>query len=94
MRQKSQSSGLLAALSAIRNASPTPATALDVERILRTGAGHPSHVRALFSDTSLDTLIRLGIAMVIPTATVLAAYRIAGATGGATNAEIEGAGLG
>ena len=89
-----QPSGLRAALSAIRNASTIPATAADVERILRTGAGHPSHIRALFGDTSLDTLMRLGIAMNISTATILASYRLAKATAAAANAEIEAAGLG
>lgn len=49
------------ALSAIANASQTPATPDQVLSALRTGQGDPTHLRALFGDTSFETLIRIGI---------------------------------
>lgn len=47
--------------SAVANASREPATSQDILRVLRTGAGHPSHVRALFGDLALSTLMRVAI---------------------------------
>jgi hypothetical protein len=49
------------ALSAIANASATLATPDQVVSALRTGRGDPAHLRALFADTSFETLIRIGI---------------------------------
>jgi hypothetical protein len=49
------------ALSAIANASYSPATPDQVLIALRTGDGDPAHLRALFGDTAFETLIRIGI---------------------------------
>jgi hypothetical protein len=62
------------AYSAIENASRTPITRSELITILATGEGDPSHVRALFGDVSLGTLIKLAIAFGISDAALAEAY--------------------
>jgi len=47
------------ALNAIENASRVPVRRADLPRLLSTGEGEPSHLRALFGDVDLHTLLRL-----------------------------------
>jgi hypothetical protein len=77
------------ALSAIQNASRAPVTADQVLVALRTGTGEPSHVRALFGDVALQTLIRLGIRYGISNDEIGRAYRIALRTTAARNPELD-----
>jgi hypothetical protein len=76
------------ALSAIANASATPATPEQVVYALRTGRGDPAHLRALFADTSFETLIRIGIQHGITNDEIGRAY-LAARQHGARNAELD-----
>ena len=65
------------AYSAIANASRTPTDRAVLRAILATGDGDPSHVRALFGDVSLTTLLRLAMAFGISDAELAQAYSLA-----------------
>jgi hypothetical protein len=56
---------------------------------LRTGHGEPSHLRALFGDDSLETLIRVGIRYGISNDEIGRAYTIASRSAGARNTELD-----
>jgi hypothetical protein len=49
------------AISAIENVRLVPVTRDDIQRMLSTGKGEPSHTMALFSDVNYATLLRLAI---------------------------------
>jgi hypothetical protein len=77
------------AYSAIENtgcAAPTPA---GLRAVLATGAGDPTHVRTLFSDLSLSTLMRLAIEFEISDETLAEAYVRARAHHAASNPELD-----
>ncbi len=59
------------ALSAIENASRVPIAREDLRALLATGEGEPSHLRALFSDVDLHTLLRLAAALEIDDQTLV-----------------------
>ena len=44
-------------INAVDNASQTPAQIAEIAEIIRTGDGAPSHVRAIFGDCPLPTLL-------------------------------------
>jgi hypothetical protein len=77
------------ALSAIANASQVPVARADLQRLLATGRGEPSHVRALFSDVDLSTLIRLLIEHDISDETFARAYLTARDVHAAANPQID-----
>lgn len=77
------------ALSAIQNASTVPVTPEQVMTALRTGIGEPSHLRALFSDVSFQTLIRLGIDHGISNGEIGRSYLVARRDGAARNLELD-----
>jgi hypothetical protein len=78
-----------AALSAIRNASRKPAARADLRRMLETGSGDPSHLRALFGDVDLHTLCRLAALFAIDNRTLARSYVIARRNAAAANAELD-----
>lgn len=80
---------LATALSALANASRTPAAGDDVRRMLQTGAGDPSHLRALFGDVDLHTLDRLAARFAIDHRTLARAYARARREVAAANAELD-----
>jgi hypothetical protein len=49
------------AISAIENVSRIPVTRDDINHMLSTGEGEPSHIMALFSDVNYAVLLRLAI---------------------------------
>ena len=77
------------ARSAVANASREPATSQHILDILRTGAGHASHVRALFSDLALTTLMKIAIEHGISDEELARAYLNAKGDYAASNAELE-----
>jgi hypothetical protein len=77
------------ALSAIENASSVRVTRADLPTLLGSGSGESSHVRALFSDVNLSTLIRLAIAYGISDADLAKAYARARDVYGAANPEMD-----
>jgi hypothetical protein len=62
------------AYSAIENASRMPIDRAGLRTTLATGEGDPSHVRALFGDVSLSTLLRLAMAFGISDGELARAY--------------------
>lgn len=80
---------LATAMSAIENASRTPAAGDDVKGMLQTGAGDPSHLRALFSDVELHTLVRLAILCAIDDRTLARSYLKAREEVAAANSELD-----
>lgn len=80
---------LATALSAIENASRTPAGRDEVRRMLQTGAGDPSHLRALFGDVELHTLCRLAGLFGIDDRILARAYAKARREVAAANAELD-----
>lgn len=80
---------LATALSALQNASHTPVAAGDVRLMLQTGAGDPSHLRALFSDVELHTLSRLAGLFAIDDLTLARAYARARRAVAAANSELD-----
>jgi hypothetical protein len=80
---------LAAALSAVENASRTPVVRDDVKRMLQTGAGDPSHLRALFGDVELHTLCRLAGLFAIDDRTLARSYVKARREVGAANSELD-----
>ena len=77
------------ALSAVENASTVPIDAGEVLRLLRGGHGAGSHLRALFGDVGLSTLLRIAIAHGIDDAALAQAYRDAASTHAAANPELD-----
>ncbi len=80
---------LATALSAIENASRTPVVGDDVRRMLQTGAGDPSHLRALFGDVDLHTLCRLAALFAIDGLTLARSYVKARRDVAAANSELD-----
>ena len=74
---------------AVENASNEPITPAAILAILRSGRGHPSHVRAIFGDVSLRALDRAAAAAGIDPAALLGAYAIARDAHAAANPELE-----
>ncbi len=77
------------ALNAIGNASRVPVRRADLARLLASGEGEPSHLRALFGDVDLHTLLRLAILYAIDDATLIQAYARARANAAAANAGLD-----
>ena len=77
------------ALSAIRNASRKPAARRDLRRMLETGSGEPSHLRALFGDVDLHTLCRLAALFAVDNRTLARSYLLARRNAAAANAELD-----
>ncbi len=77
------------ALSAIENASRVPIKREDLRALLATGEGEPSHLRALFGDVDLHTLLRLASALEVDDATLVRAYAVARKNAAAANAELD-----
>jgi hypothetical protein len=80
---------LATALSAITNASRTPARREDVRRMLQTGDGDSSHLRALFGDVDLHTLDRLATQFAIDDRTLARSYARARREVAAANSELD-----
>ena len=78
-----------AALNAIENASTIPITREDLPRLLSTGEGEGSHLRALFGDVDLHTLLRLATLFDIDDPTLVRAYARARDTAAAANADLD-----
>ncbi len=72
----------------LANASARPATPDEILEALRTGHGEPAHLRALFGDTSFETLIRIGILHGIANDEIGRAY-VAARRYGARNAALD-----
>lgn len=81
------------ALYAIRNASRESVTADDVEVMLRTGRGRPTHLQALFGDLSAARLMAAGAALGIGPQTIIAAYQTAKGTVDAVSFELDALGI-
>ena len=77
------------ALSAIANASSLPVRRANLERMLQTGEGEPSHLRALFSDVDLHTLCRLAALFAVDDFTLARSYAAARRSAAAANAELD-----
>ncbi|HXT09333.1 MAG TPA: hypothetical protein VN715_20645 [Roseiarcus sp.] len=77
------------ALNAIGNASRVPIRREDLPALLSTGEGEPSHLRALFSDVDLHTLLRLATLYAIDDATLARAYARARKSAAAANAGLD-----
>jgi hypothetical protein len=77
------------AFSAIENASRSRVSREDVRRMLETGTGDPSHLRALFGDVDLHTLCRLAALFAIDNRTLARAYVAARRTVAAANSELD-----
>lgn len=80
---------LATALSAIANASRTSAARDDVRRMLQTGDGDSSHLRALFGDVDLHTLNRLAAQFAIDDRTLARSYARARREVAAANSELD-----
>jgi len=61
-------------ISAIENVSRVPVNRADVKRMLLSGDGEPAHVRVLFEEVDLTTLMRLAISFEISDAALAKAY--------------------
>jgi hypothetical protein len=77
------------ALSAIENASSAPIRREDLFALLATGEGEPSHLRALFGDVDLHTLLRLADALGVDDATLVRSYARARKNAAAANADLD-----
>ena len=77
------------ALNAIANASRVCADREDLPRLLSTGQGEGSHLRALFGDVDLHTLLRLATQYSVDDATLSRAYDRARRDAAAANAELD-----
>jgi hypothetical protein len=77
------------ALNAIENASTIPIAREDIPRLLSTGEGEGSHLRALFGDVDLHTLLRLATLFDIDDPTLIRAYARARNCAAAANAELD-----
>jgi hypothetical protein len=85
----SQFDAAASALSAIENASRIPVGRGDLRPMLSTGAGEPSHLRALFGDVDLHTLLRLAALYGIGDKTLARSYVVARDSVAAANAELD-----
>jgi hypothetical protein len=79
----------LMALNAIENASTIPVAREDLPRLLSTGEGEGSHLRALFGDVDLHTLLRLATLFDIDDPTLVRAYARAKRSAAAANADLD-----
>ncbi len=77
------------ALNAIENASRVPVRREDLGRLLATGEGEGSHLRALFGDVDLHTLCRLADRLGVDDFTLARSYARARETAAAANAELD-----
>jgi hypothetical protein len=77
------------ALNAIENASTFPVAREDIPRLLSTGEGEGSHLRALFGDVDLHTLLRLAAQLGIDDPTLVRAYARARSCAAAANADLD-----
>ncbi len=77
------------ALSAIENASRIPVGRDDLRRMLETGLGEPSHLRALFGDVDLHTLVRLAALYGVDDEMLARSYAVARGAVAAANAELD-----
>jgi hypothetical protein len=77
------------AISAIQNVSRIPASKADLKRILSTGEGEPAHVRVLFEEVDLTTLMQLSVAFGISDAVLANAYVRAREIYGAYNPDMD-----
>ncbi len=77
------------ALSAIENASCVAIRREDIRTLLVSGEGEPSHLRALFGDVDLHTLLRLADAFGVDDATLVRAYARARKNAAAANADLD-----
>jgi hypothetical protein len=80
---------LATALSAVENASRTPVDGNDLRLMLQTGVGDPSHLRALFGDVELHTLLRLAGLFAIDDRTLARSYAKARREVAAANSELD-----
>jgi len=78
-----------AALNAIENASSIPVAREDLPSLLSTGEGEGSHLRALFGDVDLHTLLRLATLYDIDDLTLVRAYARARGAAAAANADLD-----
>lgn len=76
------------ALNAIANASRVPLAREDLRALLATGEGDGSHLRALFGDVDLHTLLRLASLYGLDDVTLARAYARA-REAAALNAELD-----
>jgi hypothetical protein len=77
------------AYSAIENAGGALPTPAGLRAVLATGAGDPTHVRTLFSDLDLSTLMRLAIEFEISDRTLAGAYVRARTDHAASNPDLD-----
>lgn len=77
------------ALSAVENASGVSVGRPELKRMLGTGCGAPSRLRALFGDVDLHTLGRLAALFAIDDGTLARSYVLARRTAAAANAELD-----
>ncbi len=83
--------GLLAIRHAVENASHQPITDAGIMAILRGEGGAPSHLRAVFGDVSLASIVSVGASGGISRRTILDAYRMARDSAAAANPELDAA---
>ena len=76
------------AISAIQNVSRVPVSKADLKRMLATGDGEAAHVRVLFEEVDLATLMKLAIAFEISDAALARADAQARKVHGAYNPEM------
>ena len=77
------------AISAIQNASRIPVSKADLKGMLATGDGEASHVRVLFEEVDLTTLMKLAIGFAISDAVLARAYVHARDTYAVSNADMD-----
>lgn len=77
------------AISAIQNVSRIPVGEADIRRMLSSGEGEPPHVRVLFEEVDLTTLMQLAIAFEISDAVLARAYLHAREVYGAYNPDLD-----
>jgi len=78
-----------AAISAIENVSRISVSRADLRKMLATGAGEPSHVRVLFEEVDLTTLMQLAIDFEISDSVLARAYVHAREVYGAYSPEMD-----
>jgi hypothetical protein len=83
--------GMLAIRHAVGNASQEPITDAGIMAILRGGGGVPSHLRAVFGDVSLASILNVGASAGISRRTILDAYRTARDSVAAANPDLDAA---
>jgi hypothetical protein len=77
------------AISAIQNVSKISVSKADLKRMLAAGAGEPSHVRVLFGEVDLTTLMQLAITFDVSDVALARAYVHAREVYGAYNPEMD-----